>query len=380
MPTSAGFFAGIGGIEEGLRRAGWATELLCEIDPVARAVLKTKFPEARIRTDIREIRRLPSVDLIAAGFPCQNLSQAGQTDGIHGNESSLIKHVFRLLESTKRPPKWVLLENVPFMLMLDEGRAMRYITRRFGTLGYTWAYRIVDTMAFGIPQRRRRVLILASKTEDPKNVLLANDDVERRLGRGRGRSYGFYWTEGNTGIGWAKNAIPALKTGSRISIPSPPAIWVPRKRFIGVPDIRDAERLQGFPANWTKGQNQRHRWRLVGNSVSVPVATWVGRSILRPGCYDDEREIRVSWGAPWRLAGWGRKGERYTVEVSDWPVEFKLRLLDEFLRFDLNPLSYRATKGFLDRARASTLNIDDEFLADLAHHVKQMEITNKSSS
>jgi len=333
-----------------------------------------------MRTDVREIKRLPSVDLFAAGFPCQNLSQAGQTDGIHGNESSLIKHVFRLLESTKRPPKWVLLENVPFMLMLDGGRAMRYIARRFGMLGYTWAYRIVDTRAFGIPQRRRRVLILASKTEDPKNVLLATDGSEPLHGRGRGRSYGFYWTEGNTGIGWAKNAIPALKTGSRISIPSPPAIWVRRNRFIGVPDIRDAERLQGFPENWTKGQDQeRQRWRLVGNSVSVPVATWVGRSILRPGCYDDEREIKVGWSAPWGSAGWGRKGERYIVEISEWPVDRKQSLLDEFLRFDLNPLSYRATKGFFDRARASALKVDKEFLSDLAYHVKQMERAGKSS-
>lgn len=380
LPTSVGLFAGIGGIEEGLRRAGWITELLCELDPVARAVLETQFPEAKHRADICDLRGLPSVDLIAAGFPCQDLSQAGQTDGIHGRQSSLVKQVFRLVESARKPPKWILLENVPFMLRLDQGRAMRYVARRLGMLGYTWAYRVVDTRAFGLPQRRKRVLILASRTEDPRGVLLSTDQGQPPQTRDKGRSYGFYWTEGNTGLGWAKEAIPALKTGSRISIPSPPAVWVPDERFIGIPDIRDAERLQGFPINWTKpavrkkiDRLERHRWRLVGNAVSVPVATWIGRRILKPAVYKNaEKDDQVSWDSSWGIAGWGRKGERYSVRVSDWPVDWLYQALSEFLSFDLSPLSVRATTGFLERARASTLNVRKLFLADLAYHARQM--------
>src|SRR4051812_25429476 len=72
----AGLFAGIGGIELGLHRAGHSSELLCEIDEGARAVLATHFPGVQLLPDVRELRELPPVDLVAAGFPCRDLSQA----------------------------------------------------------------------------------------------------------------------------------------------------------------------------------------------------------------------------------------------------------------------------------------------------------------
>jgi DNA (cytosine-5)-methyltransferase 1 len=53
--------------------------------------------------------------------------------------------------------RWLLLENVPFMLQLDRGEAMRYLTRSLEEIEFTWAYRVVDTRVFGLPQRRQRV-------------------------------------------------------------------------------------------------------------------------------------------------------------------------------------------------------------------------------
>jgi DNA (cytosine-5)-methyltransferase 1 len=74
--------------------------------------------------------------------------------------------------------------------------------------------------------------------------------------------------------------VPTLKGGSGLGIPSPPAIWMPDGHFV-LPDIRDAERLQGFPAGWTEAALTGHskegaRWKLVGNAVSVPVSRWLG--------------------------------------------------------------------------------------------------------
>ena len=143
--TVAGLFAGIGGIELGLSRAGHRSKLLCEIDPGAHNVLATRFPGVPLTRDVREIETLGRLDLLAAGFPCQDLSQAGRTAGITGTSSGLIGHVFRLLDAVKRrPPRWLLLENVPFMLQLQHGRAMRYLVDSLEERGYTWAYRIVD--------------------------------------------------------------------------------------------------------------------------------------------------------------------------------------------------------------------------------------------
>src|SRR5690606_11088514 len=76
----AGLFAGVGGIELGLRRAGHEAALLCEFDPGASAVLEQRFRGVRLHGDVRTLAALPrEVDLLAAGFPCQDLSQAGQT-------------------------------------------------------------------------------------------------------------------------------------------------------------------------------------------------------------------------------------------------------------------------------------------------------------
>ncbi len=192
----AGLFAGIGGIELGLHRAGHTSRLLCEVDPGATRVLETRFKGVEVASDVRELASAGSVDLLTAGFPCQDLSQAGRTKGIRGRNSGLVGHVFRLLDSAgKRGPKWLLLENVSFMLHLDQGNAMRYLVDELELRGYSWAYRVVDTRAFGLPQRRQRVILLASKTEDPRGVLLSEDAGEPALASQKGLWCGFYWTK-----------------------------------------------------------------------------------------------------------------------------------------------------------------------------------------
>ncbi len=95
--TTAGLFAGIGGLELGFHRAGHETALLCEIDPHANAVLRGRFPGSDLHEDVRKLKALPEIDLLAAGFPCQDLSQAGKTAGIKGKNSGLVGEVFRLL-------------------------------------------------------------------------------------------------------------------------------------------------------------------------------------------------------------------------------------------------------------------------------------------
>src|SRR5262245_8961594 len=136
--TVAGLFAGVGGIELGMHRAGHRSVLLCEIDPGARCVLEERFPGVPLKTDVRELKDLPSVDVLAAGFPCQDLSQAGQTAGIQGKHSGLVEHIFRLLGSRKRGPRWLVIENVSFMLQLDRGKAMRYLVDELESRGFAW--------------------------------------------------------------------------------------------------------------------------------------------------------------------------------------------------------------------------------------------------
>jgi DNA (cytosine-5)-methyltransferase 1 len=132
------------------------------------------------------------------------------------------------------------------MLHLDGGHALRRIIDELESLSYKWAYRVVNTLAFGLPQRRERVFLLATLHTDPTDALLSEDMVPpKTYTRLDTHAHGFYWTEGIRGLGWAPDAVPTLKNGSTVGIPSPPAILLPNLQ-IATPELRDVERLQGL--------------------------------------------------------------------------------------------------------------------------------------
>lgn len=373
--TVAGLFAGIGGIELGLGRSGGRAEFLCEYWEPARQVLSRRFEGAELASDVRDVRSLPNVDLVTAGFPCTDLSQAGRMKGIAGEQSALVGEVFRLLRKSKTPV--LLLENVRNMLVLDGGEAMRFLVDQLEALGYRWAYRLVDSRFTGVPQRRQRVIFVASRTVDPRAVLFADDAGEPDESYFRDDAHGFYWTEGLRGLGWARDAVPTLKGGSTIGIPSPPAIWNPsaeRGMRLVTPRIEDAERLQGFSRRWTAPARSAcdrdgTRWKLVGNAVTVGVSTWVGRRLVSPGePITDGRPLRD--GDRWPAAAFGARGQAWSVDVSKWPRHGRYRHLADAVDLERGrPLSLRAAAGFLARAERSGLRFDEGFLEDVADHV-----------
>jgi DNA (cytosine-5)-methyltransferase 1 len=380
---TVGLFAGIGGIELGLEAAGCETKLLSEVDDAAAAVLDERFPGVPLTPDIRDLHALPPCDVVTAGFPCQDLSQAGRTAGIGGTQSGLVAHVFRLLDGAAAPPSWLLLENVPFMLQLERGEAMDHLVRELTIRGWSWAYRIVDTRAFGLPQRRQRVILLASRTRDPRPVLFAEEYEPEEFELLDDSLCGFYWTEGLRGLGWAVDSIPTLKGGSGVGIPSPPAIWDRAADEVFLPEIRDAERLQGFPVDWTApaaawGRRGSARWRLVGNAVSVPVAEWIGSELLREGaqpCPPREWESisrpRARHGS-WGSAAWGSAAGSFELTISKWPLHEPTKRLRDFLAFDRTPLSWRATRGFLRRADEGNLRMNPDFISALEEHLARL--------
>jgi DNA (cytosine-5)-methyltransferase 1 len=181
------------------------------------------------------------------------------------------------------------------------------------------------------------------------------------------------------------DAVPTLKGGSAVGIPSPPGIWNSATDEIGTPDIRDAERLQGLPADWTlpsiedPKRRNNPRWRLVGNAVSTPVARWLGE---RLGCEPSTGEKPSSWEeaskppvGSWPKAAWGdAEGTSVVTGLSTWPRSEVYIPLSEFLEHDLNPLSHRAASGFLNRTYEGSLRtFADGFREAVAAHVAAME-------
>lgn len=369
-----GVFAGIGGIELGLHRAGHETLLLCENEPGAMQVLHERFPGIPLHADVRTLELLPAgTELLAGGFPCQDLSQAGTTAGIRGERSGLVDEAFRLLRTHEVP--WLLLENVPFMLQLQRGAALDHIVTALEELGYAWAYRVVDSRSMGLPQRRERVYLLASRAGDPRDVLFVDDAGEPEPpdpATWRSMACGFYWTEGLRGLGWAYDAVPTLKGGSTLGIPSPPAIVLPTGRIV-VPDIRDAERMQGFEVNWTKPAERvtrpGHRWKLVGNAVTVPVSAWIGARLREPGHYDPSGDATLQRHGAWPRAAWGSGGKRYLASASAWPIHTPGEPLEQFLEFPSAPLSTKAAAGFFSRAKKAKLRFPPGFLDIVERHL-----------
>jgi DNA (cytosine-5)-methyltransferase 1 len=269
------------------------------------------------------------------------------------------------------------------MLSLDSGSAMSHLVEELEGLGYMWAYRIVDARAFGTPQRRPRVLLVASRKGDPRSILFNGNespgDIDGKPSDiDEASSYGFYWTEGSRGVGWAKEGVPPIKGGSTIGIASPPAIWIPKKNFFGTITIQDGERLQGFAPNWTAvventdGLRKSARWRLIGNAVNTGMSEWLAASFRTPSEYTGEN-ILIKDHTKWPKAAWGRKGKAYAVELSKWPVLPQQIKLKQYLHNPLKPLSERATVGFLSRARSCTnIVYAERFLSSLEIHAKSV--------
>ncbi len=369
-------FSGIGGFELGFGTSGIETVAACEAWGPAQAVLGARFPGVLVHEDVRTMRALPECEVVTAGFPCTDLSQAGRKAGIDGAQSGLVREVLRLLASAPKSVEWVVLENVRNMVHLARGRAMRVVADGLEALGWRFAYRVVDARAFGLPQRRERVILVASPCHDPRGVLFADEAGPVWAEELRADAYGFYWTEGRGGIGWVQDGVPALKAGSGVGAPSQPAIWLPHEapgRLLVLPGLEDGEALQGFPRGWTEAAGSARRgatrWRLVGNAVPVPLAAWVGRRLVAPG-----EPVCAEWGWPrhgWPAAAWGDgTGRRIAVAASAWPVREPYRHLSDLLDpTGLRPLSPRATAGFLGRLREGRVRADARFVEDVEAHL-----------
>ncbi len=144
---------------------GWRAAWYAEIDPFASAVLAYRYPEVLKLGDftairghwLRRIGTIP-IDLLVGGTPCQSFSVAGRRLGLDDPRGNLTLEFLGLARRLR--PRWIVWENVPGVLSIDEGRTFGTVLRTLAELGYGIAYRILDAQFFGVPQRRRRVFVV----------------------------------------------------------------------------------------------------------------------------------------------------------------------------------------------------------------------------
>lgn len=164
------FFAGIGLFRLGLEQAGFICRGHCEIDKYAnmsyQAMHKPKEGEW-FEKDITKVRAesLPDVDLWTGGFPCQDVSMAGERRGLYGERTGLFFEFIRLLrERGNHKPRWLILENVKGIFSSGRGWDFAIVLCELATLGYGVEYALVNSKDYGVPQSRERVYIIGDLT------------------------------------------------------------------------------------------------------------------------------------------------------------------------------------------------------------------------
>ena len=158
MMTFGSLFSGIGGIDLGLERAGMTCAWQVEIDPWCRQVLTKHWPNVRRYEDVSAVGgdTLEPVELIAGGFPCQDVSVAGQRAGIQdGNRSGLWSEFHRIIRELR--PRYVFVENVPGLLTNGMGRVLGDLA----DIGYDAEWEVLSAADVGAPHLRKRVFIVA---------------------------------------------------------------------------------------------------------------------------------------------------------------------------------------------------------------------------
>jgi len=160
---------------------GWRAAWLSEIEPFPKAVLAHHYPDVPDLGDMTKVKwdGQTSVDVLIGGTPCQSFSVAGLRKGLDDPRGNLALEFLRIVDIKR--PRWVIWENVPGVLSSNGGRDFGSFLGALAKLGYGFAYRVLDAQYFGVPQRRRRVFVVASPGNGagPRAVLFERESLLR---------------------------------------------------------------------------------------------------------------------------------------------------------------------------------------------------------
>lgn len=258
------------------------------------------------------------IDLICFGFPCQDISSANpEGKGIKGERSSIFFECMRIVNILN--PTWLLIENVPRLLSINNGRDMATVLQTISQSGYGWAYRILDSQYFGVPQQRRRIFIVGYFGGFcPPEILFEqkssrrNDKKKQKMGE-RGlcittkngqrqdpttetiiastirKTAEFNSAMGGGGgnfiastIGTTQNPDPNYGThfvAQTIgATPRGNTSFVWQDTYIAEINSQRKREITRIP----KGLDSR-RGIIIGNTVTVQVAEWIGKRIIKYG-------------------------------------------------------------------------------------------------
>lgn len=302
-------FTGIGGLDVGLEEAGARCVGYSEIKDSSIRIYDRHFPGRRNFGDITRLdpADLPDFDLLTGGFPCQAFSLAGSRKGFEergkGQRGVMIFHLADILEAKK--PAFAVLENVRGIVSHDRGRTMRNVVNLLASAGYYVRIVLLNACHYGSAQSRERVFFLCSREDFPQKTPEKKDD-SKRFRHCRTDPEPPAWVpeddwmlrntmKRETGRPQEANAdgfsFEIVGDSDRVgTIMTSPGGGGPNRNHAKVVrqdegfrylDILEAERLQGFPDNWTAFESEKDRWFAVGNAVNCHVSRYLFGEYLK---------------------------------------------------------------------------------------------------
>ena len=315
-PTVIELFAGAGGLALGLEEAGLDTVLLVDIDKHACATLRENRPQWNVVCDsVANIDWKPyagKVDVVTGGFPCQAFSHAGKRLGFEDTRGTLFFEFARCVKEVQ--PVIFVGENVEGLVRHDEGRTFKTMVAIMESFGYHVQWKVLNAVDYGVPQKRKRVIIVGTKPgitfeyPEPLKHVVTLRDALKDVPQSPGATYSkhrievlklvppggswvdlpialqkeylgksFYSGGGKRGmarrIAWDE---PCLTLTTSPSQKQTDRIHPEETRPF---TVREYARIQTFPDDWRFSGGVGSQYTQIGNAVPVRLAKAVGLKI-----------------------------------------------------------------------------------------------------
>ena len=251
-------FCGIGSFHHSFSKKGWECIMASDIDETTHEVYEQNYNIKPVG-DIYKIdeKSIPNYDILCAGFPCQAFSQAGKQNGLSDKRGILFQEILRFASYHK--PKVLALENVSALLKHDKGNTFKIITDSIKALGYNINYKILKCSDYGIPQMRKRLIILCIR-----------DDIKHGIDIFDLSKY-----EKNVSLkdyldkNFEKECAYTIRCGGKGSPINDRHNWdgylVDGEEYRLT--IDDAKKLQGFDEDFIMANKSKDAWRHLGNTI-----------------------------------------------------------------------------------------------------------------
>ena len=319
--TLGSLFDGIGGWLLAARHAGVTPVWSSEIEPFPCSVTARNFPVVKQLGDITKIdpNEIEPVDIICAGSPCQDLSIAGKRKGLNGERSGLFRTAVELVRRMRdrtggRSPRFFVWENVPGAFSSNRGMDFQAVLEEIGESkipmpqGNRWAtaglvqcpgaeiaWRVLDAQYWGVPQRRKRIFLVADFAADGRcagEILFEPARGGRNIAScERAREGSSERTESGARIALydiqhRDDVIRPIKDGNVPTLTARmgtgghnvPIVLQDGRIYKLTPT--ECERLQGLPDGYTEGGSDTARYKALGNGMAQPCADYVIRRIV----------------------------------------------------------------------------------------------------